>query len=65
MEPLSLGNINKPTSAYWSKVAAVFALASTTLSGGGTTYDTHWVIYISTAFSFIAGAILILTNGKR
>lgn len=62
---LKIGNINKPTNAKWSKIAAILALAAGSLSalGGGT--DTHLFVWAASFASFLSSAILILINGNK
>ena len=59
---MKLDNINKPTSAFWSKVA----LASTTIAGfiGGYGHftDNSVIVYISLALGSIGVAIPIFNS---
>lgn len=63
---MKISNINKPTSAFWSKVAVICAAASTFIAGYAYTAHIEWLMIAGGIFGMLGTVIPILvSNGEN
>lgn len=63
MPSISVTNISKATSPFWSKVSAACSFVSASILGMGISSDNMTILWFAFGLQIIAGVVVIFTNG--